>query len=339
MAERTDRRDFLSKTLLGAAGIAGACSCEEQILLAAENGVAVEGAAPRTEMNPDDMPQGKIGNVRISRLLIGGNLIGGWAHARDLMYVSTLLKAYNTEAKVFETLELAEQCGVNTIQNDPACNAVIEKYRRDRGGKIQTMVCIRPQADEAKMAEHIKIMIDQGATLLYTHGAVTDNLTMTQKVDVLGKAIDMMKEQGVPGGIGSHSLETPMACEENNLQPDYYVKTFHPDRYWSATPEENREEWCWYKGHSPEHGQYHDNIWCLDSQRCADFMAKVDKPWVAFKTLAAGAIRPNVAFSYAFRNGADFIIAGMFDFQVEQDAKIAIDVLGKLNERPRPWRA
>jgi hypothetical protein len=40
-------------------------------------------------------------------------LIGGWAHSRDLTYVSSLFKAYNTEAKIFETLELAEQCGIN----------------------------------------------------------------------------------------------------------------------------------------------------------------------------------------------------------------------------------
>ena len=52
------------------------------------------------------MPCGKIGNVTISRLFIGGNLIGGWAHSRDLIYVSKLFKAYNTEAKIFETLEL-----------------------------------------------------------------------------------------------------------------------------------------------------------------------------------------------------------------------------------------
>ena len=47
-------------------------------------------------------------------------------------------------------------------------------------------------------------------------------------------------------------------------------------------------------------------------------MAKVNKPWVAFKVMAAGAIKPQIAFSYAYRNGADFVIAGMFDFQVEQ---------------------
>ena len=65
------------------------------------------------------MPRGKIKSVSISRLLIGGNLIGGWAHARDLIYMSKLFKAYNTESKIFETLELCEQCGINTIQVDP----------------------------------------------------------------------------------------------------------------------------------------------------------------------------------------------------------------------------
>ncbi|MFC2138496.1 DoxX family membrane protein, partial [Bacteroidota bacterium] len=50
------------------------------------------------------LPKGKIGNHEISRLVLGGNLIGGWAHARDLIYVPSLFKAYNTEKKVYETL-------------------------------------------------------------------------------------------------------------------------------------------------------------------------------------------------------------------------------------------
>ena len=43
---------------------------------------------------------GTIGKVRISRLFLGGNLIGGWAHSRDLSYISSLFRAYNTEAKI-----------------------------------------------------------------------------------------------------------------------------------------------------------------------------------------------------------------------------------------------
>jgi len=67
-------------------------------------------------------------------------------------------------------------------------------------------------------------------------------------------------------------------------------------------------------------------------------MATVEKPWVAFKVMAAGAIHPQVALHHAFHNGADFVIAGMFDFQVEQDAKLAISTVPKFLNRQRPWR-
>ena len=55
--------------------------------------------------------------------------------------------------------------------------------------------------------------------------------------------------------------------------------------------------------------------------------------------MAAGAIHPQMAFPFAFRNGADFVIAGMFDFQVETDVKIAVEALKKTQNRKRPWRA
>ncbi len=72
-----------------------------------------------------------------------------------------------------------------------------------------------------------------------------------------------------------------------------------------------------------------------------DVMAKVKKPWIAFKVLAAGAVPPRAAFPYAFNNGADFILVGMFDWQVEEDAKLARRVIasvrGPNSKRTRPW--
>ena len=59
---------------------------------------------------------------------------------------------------------------------------------------------------------------------------------------------------------------------------------------------------------------------------------------IAFKVMAAGAIPPRTAFSYAHRHGADFVIAGMFDFQVASDVKIAIENVHKSQSRKRPWR-
>ena len=67
---------------------------------------------PRTE---GAGTEGKIKNVEISRIIPGGNLVAGFAHARDLIYVSPLIKNYFTDEKVIETLWLYEACGINTV--------------------------------------------------------------------------------------------------------------------------------------------------------------------------------------------------------------------------------
>jgi len=68
-------------------------------------------------------------------------------------------------------------------------------------------------------------------------------------------------------------------------------------------------------------------------------MKNVTKPWIAFKVMAAGAIPPNDAFKYVFENGADHTLAGMFDFEIAEDAKILNDTLSNLKNRTRPWRS
>jgi len=344
MSQKTDRRCFLARGIVGAAGVGAAyASVEESILKAAiEDGSAQPGGESsdaKGDTPAASLPCGNIGDVSVSRLIIGGNLIGGWAHSRDLAYASKLFKSYNTEAKVFETLELAQANGINTIQLDPNCWEPIVKYNRSRSNKLQTIVCVSLTADKTKMNEAIKHQIDMGATMLYSHGGTTDRYMMGGgSIDAIGQMVDLIKAQGVPAGVGSHSLETPIACEKNGIANDFYMKTFHSDNYWSATPEEHREEYDWMQRHAG-HNKNNDSMWCNNPEETATFMEKVRKPWLAFKVMAAGAIHPRFAFSYAFKNGADFIVAGMFDFQVEPDAELARDLLRKIDNRRRPWCA
>lgn len=302
-------------------------SYEEKHLLAEAGGdtEAITSATIKTfrfsklEDLKGEIPYGQIGDLKISRLFLGGNLIGGWAHARDLIYVSKLVKAYHHDQKVFDTFRIAEKCGINTILTNPALSRVINKYWRQEKGKIQF---ISDCAYENDVIKGIKVSIDGGAHSCYVQGGIADKLVEEGKVELIGEALELIKKNGLPSGIGAHKLETVEECVAFGLEPDYWVKTLHHVDYWSATEEDE-----------------HDNIWCTKPEETIAFMNKLEQPWIAFKTLAAGAIHPEVGFPYAFKNGADFICVGMYDFQIVDDVNLAFDVLSGDLERERPWRA
>ena len=69
------------------------------------------------------------------------------------------------------------------------------------------------------------------------------------------------------------------------------------------------------------------------------FFKTITKPWLAFKVLAAGAIHPRQGFLHAFRNGADFIAVGMFDFQIAENVALTTEVVAGTKNRDRDWYA
>jgi len=277
------------------------------------------------------MPTGRIGNVTISRLIIGGNQFSGWSHSRDLKYLRELFKAYATEAKIMDTLQLAEENGINTIIT--SSSGYLSKYWKERGGRIQWIAQVHPKTDD--VTSDIKRAVDGGAVGAYVQGGVGDSFVKGGRVDLLGKAVDFIKENHLIAGIGGHSIEVPIAVEKASIRPDFYMKTLHHDNYWSATPKEERVEFN-VDSNGPND---HDNIWSVTPEKTIEFMKGVPKSWIAFKVLAAGAIHPRDGFKYAFANGADFICVGMFDFQVRENTIIVRDAVAGAQSRPRPRRA
>ncbi len=271
------------------------------------------------------IPHAKIKGLDLSRMIMGGNLIGGWAHARDLLYVNDLVKAYHTEDKVFKTLQMAEKCGINTLITNPILSPVIKKYW-DQGGKIQFI------SDGGwNFRDDLIKSIDNGAAACYVQGGTADIFVKEGKFDEIAWALETTRKSGLPAGIGAHELQTIKACVEKGLIPDFWMKTFHKNSYWSARIDNERKT-------TLQEG-FADNIFCQNSDETEEFMSTLEQPWIAFKVLAAGAILPKDAFRWAFEHGADFICVGMYDFQMIDNVNLAYEILNSDIPRSRPWRA
>jgi hypothetical protein len=331
MAQQMNRRKFVQSSVLASAGAALAVRGGAGRSAQAQENTGSGGASGAAAAS---MPSGNIAGMKISRLLLGGNLLTHYTHSRDLKYVYSLAKQYNTDQKILDTLALAEDHGINTVvvHNVPQTIALLQEHRR-RGGKMQWITCtfhalVRGFGD---FNREIAQLVDAGTDALYVSGVEADSLcgfrnaiaaensaqrAAPAKLDLLAQAVDMAKAHGLPTGLGGHRIGTIEDCEKAGIDVDFYLKTIHHHQYPSAHI-------------------HHDSNFCPQPDRVVSVMQNVTKPWIAFKVMAAGAIPPKNAFQYALQNGADFILAGMFDFEIAEDARLLREMLPTI-DRARP---
>lgn len=196
---------------------------------------------------------------------------------------------------------------------------------------MQWIICptapVRPGL--AEYNEQVARLVDEGTEAIYLWGVHADRLAAQGKWNLIAEAVNVPKRYGVPSGVGAHDLNVVIGCEKRKVENDFYIKTFHHHRYPTGPkPEELKKPHAEFPGY-----------WCKDPAETIEVMAKVAKPWIAFKVMAAGAIPPKNAFRYVFQNGADYILAGMFDFEIAQDVAIANKALAATKKRTRPWRS
>ena len=329
--EKISRLDFLKTAGLATAGmiVGGKASAEAlsgtegiyQTPQTRQQPTAEQRAAALAQQTTLKAPitaKGKIGNLEFSRLILGGNPIGGWLHSRDLSYVSALARAYLTDEKKMEIFQMAENCGIDTILGHPVMIDVLNKYWLKGIGKIKWISdCGGEFATAAQQS------IDGGCIAGYCQGETTDRLVQKGDFASIEKGLDVLRKAGMPAGIGAHQLDSLKACVANGIIPDFWMKTFHHHNYWSARPDEPAR----------------DNRYCDDPEGTIAFFEERKEPFIAFKVLAAGAIPPASGIRFGLENGGDFVCLGMFDFNMIQDVNLFNEIMGDLGNRKRPWCA
>jgi len=302
---KINRREMLRDSLAFSGALLGGVSYEHEALMAQ---LVDRSQYGKVKEPVKGLQRGKFGKYEVSRLIIGGNLISGSAHAGELLYQSALMTHYFNTEKILETWTLAEQNGINTtlMRADPHIIEHYQKFRRERGGKLQWIAQSAPEQGDP--VENAKRARDNGAIAIYLHGGVSDDLVKKGKIEEIGKAVEGFRKVGLMAGIGAHLLATTQQCVEAKLAPDFYMLTINRVNYYSTPAAEK-----------------------------AEFMKTIEKPWIGFKVLSAGRELPPDGFRHAFERGADFIAVGMFDWQVRDDVAHVQEMLANGIERARVW--
>jgi len=248
----------------------------------------------------------KLGDHQISRLICAGNPFGGYAHGGNLAYLGRLFRAYFTDQKIAETLQLCSANGINTalIETEDNILRSLDLYEERMGHRIQWICQLPPDRKNLGLMKHMKqqiqIAAENKAICAFVQGAVTEKMFRENKAEELRELIALMKEKGMVAGICSHHINVMEQAEELDLGAEFYMKTL------------NRVGYC-----------------CEDPEDTKRAMKNIDKTFINFKVLGAGRDNPEAGFRNAFEAGAAFIAVGMFDFQVRENAELVNKILGK----------
>jgi len=218
------------------------------------------------------------------------------------------MKQYFNTPKILETLAIAEENGINTLlmRADDRIISHYNMFKKDHGGMLQWIATSAPE--QGSPIENSKRARDNGAIAVYLHGGIADGLVKAGKVDEIGEIVEGFKKVGIMAGIGAHQLDTARACVGARIDPDFYMVTI------------NRV-----------------NYYCSEAAEVGIFMRSIKKPWIAFKVLGAGRVKPQEGFRMAFQHGGDFLAVGMFDWQIRDNVAHVKEMLTQGIDRDREW--
>lgn len=233
-----------------------------------------------------------IAGVKVSPLVLGGDLIAGHAHARDLIWADTFMRHYHTGGTLERTVRYATYGGVNAAFVEPSyLRAILNAASAVNATMYGFANCAT--ADDARLAK------ESGATAVYLRPEVADELVRKGDDAALGKAFADIGKAGLPTGFGAENLATVQRAAKLGIKPAFWVVAFHDLNYPAATMTRK----C-------------NNIWCADPEKTALFMQALDAPWISIRGLAGGAIAPDNAFAFARKHGVDAVAIDLLEFRI-----------------------
>ena len=238
----------------------------------------------------------KLGNVPVSRFILGGNPFGGYSHLtveRDNEMVD-----WYTMARVKETYRLAEQAGVTT-HIGRADEFILRALREhwNEGGALTWIAQTCPGVGSLMHGVHNGI--HGRAKCCFLHGGEMDYRVAHHETAEIHDAIKAIKDAGLAAGVAGHRTDT-IKWALDHLEVDFFMTCYYnpDDRTKHVSHDYNADEY-----YGPE-----------DREAMCALIRQLPVPAIHYKVLAAARHNPREAFEYvarAYRPG-DAVCVGIF---------------------------
>jgi len=239
-----------------------------------------------------------LGDVDVSRLVIGGNPFSGFSHqSRDR---DREMREYFTPERICRTLAEAESRGINTVfaRTDEHILGVLGEYRSG-GGAIQWVAQVVYDKDDPRVhREWIARAGDAGAVGMYLHGGATDYWHGNGMLELFGDALERMRAYGGPGGFAGHRPDAH-AWVRDHVRPDFQMCCHY-------NPTDRVQ--------SPEHTNVGEKWDPADRAAMLDLIATLPTPAVHYKVFGGGNRPIDEAFEVMGRSvrEGDVVCIGVF---------------------------
>ena len=253
------------------------------------------------------LPTMQIGDVAVTKLIVGSNPFTGKSHLDAA--TDTDMRLHFTAERAFAMLRRCEEVGINAVQSR-GCMPVmglIARYRAE-GGNLLWL------AQTGKSVESFDVELDDmmqyAPAAVCIHGELADELYLNGRLDLLRGLLEKIKRKNIPAGICAHFPEVLAYAEEQGLRPDYYMASLYnltqPDRSHDVNPTGERFEES-------------------DIPKMLAVIRQLSAPTVALKILGAGRhcadqmqVRQAFLDTFAAIKPTDGVLVGMFDKYADQ---------------------
>lgn len=242
------------------------------------------------------LPTVRLGNLEVTRLIIGGNPFSGFSHQSGAR--SAEMVAWYTDERIVEALFQAEQEGLNAClcRGDDHITRVLRRYW-DQGGAMRWIAQTNSRAETAVAGA--QYCLDHGASACYLHGGIVDHYVAQGRYDEMAAFAEAVKRGGIPVGIAGH-MPADFEWAEQNLDLDFYMVS-----YYNPSPRQDAPH------HDPEVAEEYRPE---DREERVACIQRLSRPAIHYKVMAAGRHEPGDALAYVARHlrPSDAVCVGIY---------------------------